>query len=159
MTPGGRRGARNRARRIFMGILRAMPPFQRRDITVPARVRFAPSPTGNLHVGGARTALFNWLVARHTGGVFVLRLEDTDSERSTPESEAQILRALEWLGLDWDEGPYRQSERSDVYLEAIDRLRAAGGVYAAWESEQELEIQREQARQNKRAPVVRGRRD
>ena len=159
MTPGGRRGARNRARRIFMGILRAMPPFQRRDITVPARVRFAPSPTGNLHVGGARTALFSWLVARHTGGVYVLRLEDTDSERSTPESEAQILRALEWLGLDWDEGPYRQSERSDVYLEAIDRLRAAGVVYAAWESEQELEIQREQARQNKRAPVVRGRRD
>jgi glutamyl-tRNA synthetase len=82
-----------------------MPPFQRRDITVPARVRFAPSPTGNLHVGGARTALFSWLVARHTGGTCVLRLEDTDRERSTPESEAQILRALEWLGLDWDEGP------------------------------------------------------
>jgi glutamyl-tRNA synthetase len=136
-----------------------MPPFQRRDITEPARVRFAPSPTGNLHVGGARTALFSWLVARHTGGTYVLRLEDTDRERSTPESEAQILRALEWLGLDWDEGPYRQSERGDVYLTAIDRLKAAGIVYPAWESEAELERQRDDARQNKRAPVVRGRRD
>ncbi len=116
-----------------------MPPFQRRDITVPARVRFAPSPTGNLHVGGARTALFSWLVARHTGGTYVLRLEDTDRERSTPESEAQILRALEWLGLDWDEGPYRQSERGEVYLAAIDRLKDAGIVYAAWETEAELE--------------------
>jgi glutamyl-tRNA synthetase len=122
-------------------------------------VRFAPSPTGNLHVGGARTALFNWLVARHTGGVFILRLEDTDRQRSTPESEAQILRALEWLGLDWDEGPFRQSERSHVYLEAIDRLKAAGAVYAAWETEEELEAQRTAARANKQAPVVRGRRD
>lgn len=136
-----------------------MPPFQRRDITGPARVRFAPSPTGNLHVGGARTALFSWLVARHTGGTYVLRLEDTDRERSTPESEAQILRALEWLGLDWDEGPYRQSERGEVYLAAINRLRDAGIVYPAWESEEELEQQRIEARQNKRAPVVRGRRD
>lgn len=122
-------------------------------------MRFAPSPTGNLHVGGARTALFNWLVARHTGGVFILRLEDTDRQRSTPESEAQILRALEWLGLDWDEGPFRQSERSHVYLEAIDRLKAAGAVYAAWETEEELEAQRTAARANKQAPVVRGRRD
>lgn len=136
-----------------------MPPFQRRDITEPARVRFAPSPTGNLHVGGARTALFSWLVARHTGGTFVLRLEDTDRERSTPESEAQILRALEWLGLDWDEGPFRQSERGEVYLEAIDRLKAAGVVYAAWETDEELEEQRSAARRDKRAPVVRGRRD
>ncbi len=136
-----------------------MPPIQRREIEGPARVRFAPSPTGNLHVGGARTALFNWLVARHTGGVFVLRLEDTDKERSTPESEAQILRAMEWLGLDWDEGPYRQSERSDVYLDAIERLKASGHVYAAWETEEELETQRDNARAHKQAPVVRGRRD
>jgi len=136
-----------------------MPPFQRRDITEPARVRFAPSPTGNLHVGGARTALFSWLVARHTGGVSVLRLEDTDRERSTPESEAQILRSLEWLGLDWDEGPYRQSTRGDVYLTAIERLKATRVVYAAWETDEELEVQREEARSNKRAPVVRGRRD
>src|ERR1019366_5165920 len=95
----------------------------------------------------------------HTGGVFVLRLEDTDRERSTVESEAQILRALEWLGLDWDEGPFRQSERSGVYLAAIDRLKAAGVVYAAWETEDELEAQRVAARANKQAPVVRGRRD
>ena len=87
-------------------------------------MRFAPSPTGHLHVGGARTALFNWLLARHTGGTFVLRLEDTDRERSTPESEAEILRALAWLGLDYDEGPFRQSERGDVYRDAVERLKA-----------------------------------
>jgi glutamyl-tRNA synthetase len=123
------------------------------------RVRFAPSPTGNLHVGGARTALFNWLLARHTGGVFVLRLEDTDRERSTPESEAQILRAMAWLGLDWDEGPARQSERDAVYRAAIERLKAAGAIYQAWESDEELDAQRAAARADKRAPVVRGRRD
>ena len=125
----------------------------------PARVRFAPSPTGRLHVGGARTALFNWLAARHTGGVFALRIEDTDRERSTPESEAEILRVLRWLGLDWDEGPVRQSERDAVYRDAIERLRAAGAVYAAYETEAELEAQRAQARADKRAPVVRGWRD
>ena len=88
------------------------------------RVRFAPSPTGHLHVGNARTALFNWLLARRHGGTFVLRIEDTDSERSTRESEAAILDDLRWMGLDWDEGvgrrrrrtgPYRQSERLDIY--------------------------------------------
>jgi len=122
-------------------------------------VRFAPSPTGTLHVGGARTALFNWLLARHTGGAFILRLEDTDRERSTPESEAEILRALRWLGLDWDEGPFRQSERDEVYRAAVERLRASGAVYPAWETEEELEAQRAAARADKRAPVVRGRRD
>ncbi len=132
---------------------------ERREITGPARVRFAPSPTGTLHVGGARTALFNWLVARNTGGDFVLRLEDTDRERSTPESEAEILRALSWLGLDWDEGPVRQSERGDVHRQAIERLREAGAIYPAWESEEELETQRAAARESKQAPVVRGRRD
>ncbi|MDX6645436.1 MAG: nondiscriminating glutamyl-tRNA synthetase [Miltoncostaeaceae bacterium] len=125
----------------------------------PARVRFAPSPTGSLHVGGARTALFNWLVARQTGGTFVLRLEDTDRERSTPESEAEILRALTWLGLDWDEGPFRQSERDAVYRDAIERLRAAGAVYPAYETEEEVEAQRAAARADRRAPVVRGLRD
>jgi glutamyl-tRNA synthetase len=128
-------------------------------VTGPARVRFAPSPTGTLHVGGARTALFNWLIARHTGGTFVLRLEDTDRERSTPESEAEILRAMTWLGLDWDEGPYRQSERGDVYAAAIERLKAAGAIYPAYETDEELEAQRAAARADKRAPVVRGRRD
>jgi glutamyl-tRNA synthetase len=132
---------------------------ERRDITGPARVRFAPSPTGRLHVGGARTALFNWLIARGTGGAFVLRLEDTDRERSTPESEAEILRAMAWLGLDHDEGPFRQSERGEVYREAVERLKASGAVYPAWESDEELEAQRAAARADKRAPVVRGRRD
>jgi glutamyl-tRNA synthetase len=131
----------------------------RRDITGDVRVRFAPSPTGLLHVGGARTALFNWLIARHTGGTMVLRLEDTDRERSTAASEAQILRSMEWLGLDWDEGPFRQSERDVVYRDAIERLKAAGAVYAAWETDEELEAQREAARADRRAPVVRGRRD
>jgi glutamyl-tRNA synthetase len=128
-------------------------------VTGPARVRFAPSPTGSLHVGGARTALFNWLVARGGGGTFVLRMEDTDRERSTPESEAEILRVLGWLGLDWDEGPFRQSERGEVYAGAVERLRAAGAVYPAYETEEELEAQRAAARADKRAPVVRGRRD
>ena len=128
-------------------------------MTGPARVRFAPSPTGSLHVGGARTALFNWLIARHTGGTFVLRLEDTDRERSTPESEAEILRCLTWLGLDWDEGPDRQSERGPVYEEAIARLKASGAIYPAYETDEELEAQRAAARADKRAPVVRGARD
>jgi glutamyl-tRNA synthetase len=128
-------------------------------VTGPARVRFAPSPTGRLHVGGARTALFNWLLARRTGGTFVLRMEDTDRERSTPESEAEILRVLRWLGLDWDEGPFRQSERGAVYARAVQRLRASGAVYPAYETEGELEAQRAAARADRRAPVVRGRRD
>lgn len=132
---------------------------ERKDITGPVRVRFAPSPTGSLHVGGARTALFNWLLARSAGGAFVLRLEDTDRGRSTPESEAEILRALGWLGLDWDEGPFRQSERADVYAAAVDRLKESGAIYPAWETDEEMEAQRAAARADKRAPVVRGRRD
>ena len=132
---------------------------QRPEVTGPARVRFAPSPTGSLHVGGARTALFNWLIARQGGGAFVLRLEDTDRERSTPESEAEILRVLGWLGLDWDEGPVRQSERGALYSSAVERLREAGAVYQAYETEEELEAQRAAARADRRAPVVRGRRD
>lgn len=125
----------------------------------PLRVRFAPSPTGSLHVGGARTALFNWLAARHADGTFILRLEDTDRERSTPESEAEILRVMQWMGLDWDEGPYRQSERDDLYRDCIEKLKAAGAVYAAWETAEELDAMRAEARANKQAPVVRGRRD
>lgn len=101
------------------------------------RVRFAPSPTGYLHVGGVRTALFNWLFARHTGGKFILRLEDTDDARNTAEAERIIYDGLRWLGLDWDEGPdaggphgpYRQSERGPVYERALGRLREAGRVY------------------------------
>jgi len=128
-------------------------------MTTPLRVRFAPSPTGSLHVGGARTALFNWLAARHAKGTFILRMEDTDRERSTPESEAEILRVLQWLGLDWDEGPFRQSDRDDLYRDCIGRLKEAGVVYAAWETVEELDAMRAEARANKQAPVVRGRRD
>ena len=93
------------------------------------RVRFAPSPTGALHIGGARTALYNWLVARKAGGAFVLRIEDTDRERSTPENVEQILDALTWLGLDWDEGPISQAERRPRHREEIDRLLAEGHAY------------------------------
>src|SRR3954452_15840571 len=93
------------------------------------RLRFAPSPTGALHIGGARTALFNWLAARHDGGTFVLRIEDTDRERSTPENVGQILEALEWLGLDYDEGPIFQTERADRHREVIEQLLAGGHAY------------------------------
>jgi glutamyl-tRNA synthetase len=93
------------------------------------RVRFAPSPTGVLHIGGARTALYNWLLARGSGGEFVLRIEDTDRERSTPENVEQILDALRWLELDWDEGPISQWERGDRHKEAVDQLLESGNAY------------------------------
>jgi glutamyl-tRNA synthetase len=93
------------------------------------RVRFAPSPTGVLHIGGARTALYNWLLARGSGGTFVLRIEDTDRERSTPENVEQILEALRWLELDWDEGPFSQWERRERHTEATERLLASGHAY------------------------------
>jgi glutamyl-tRNA synthetase len=93
------------------------------------RVRFAPSPTGALHIGGARTALFNWLLARHSGGAMVLRIEDTDRERSTPENVEQILDALRWLQLDWDEGPMFQSERAERHHEAVTQLLDSGRAY------------------------------
>jgi glutamyl-tRNA synthetase len=115
------------------------------------RVRFAPSPTGYLHIGGVRTALFNWLWARKTGGTFVLRIEDTDQERSTPENEAIILREMRWLGLSWDEGPdvggphgpYRQMERLSIYKEFVDKLIAAGAAYRCYCTKEELDAQRE----------------
>jgi glutamyl-tRNA synthetase len=93
------------------------------------RVRFAPSPTGALHIGGARTALYNWLLARGSGGTFVLRIEDTDRERSTPENVEQILDALTWLGLDWDEGPHSQAERAPEHRAAIDQMLQSGHAY------------------------------
>ena len=93
------------------------------------RVRFAPSPTGALHIGGARTALFNWLLARHEGGALVLRIEDTDRERSTPENIEQILDALRWLELDWDEGPILQTERSERHREALQALLDGDHAY------------------------------
>src|SRR5256712_6444705 len=102
-------------------------------MTEAVRVRFAPSPTGLLHVGGARTALFNWLSARHHRGAFILRIEDTDRSRSTDENIGAIVEALQWLGLDWDEGPpapgYRQTERFESYREHAARLRATGRAY------------------------------
>lgn len=122
------------------------------------RVRFAPSPTGYLHIGGARTALYNWLYARHHGGTFVLRIEDTDKERSTPENTAAILEALRWLGLDWDEGPevggphasYFQSERGDLYRKEITRLLEEGKAYRCYCTQEELNAKREQAQREKR---------
>ncbi|MDX1972243.1 MAG: glutamate--tRNA ligase [Candidatus Sumerlaeia bacterium] len=109
------------------------------------RVRFAPSPTGYLHVGGARTALFNWLWARHNGGTFILRIEDTDLERSTDASTDQILDSLKWLGLDWDEGPFFQSKRGDVYRAHLQKLADEGKIYRAFETHEELEAAREKA--------------
>src|SRR5438270_9249707 len=88
----------------------------------PVRVRFAPSPTGYLHVGGARTALFNWLFARRLHGVMILRIEDTDAERNKPELVNGIIDALAWLGLDWDEGPFYQSQRGPLYRDAARKL-------------------------------------
>ncbi|KUK40579.1 MAG: Glutamate--tRNA ligase 1, partial [Clostridia bacterium 62_21] len=93
------------------------------------RVRFAPSPTGSLHVGGARTALFNWLFARHHGGKFILRVDDTDLERSTEESMRGILEGLQWLGIDWDEGPIYQSQRLDEYRKFANKLLEEGKAY------------------------------
>jgi glutamyl-tRNA synthetase len=110
------------------------------------RVRFAPSPTGSLHVGGARTALYNWLFARRHGGAFILRIEDTDVERSRRELTDQILHALRWLGLDWDEGPFFQSERSSLYREAADRLLAEGKAYRAFEMPEELDAMKSAAK-------------
>jgi glutamyl-tRNA synthetase len=102
------------------------------------RVRFAPSPTGALHIGGARTALFNWLEARHEGGSMLLRIEDTDRERSTPENVAQILDALRWLELDWDEGPVMQSARSERHREALAALLDSGRAYRSNASSEDV---------------------
>lgn len=130
----------------------------------PPRVRFAPSPTGVLHVGGARTALFNWLFAKSQGGEMVLRIEDTDVARSTTESEEAILEGLRWCGLTWDEGPdvggdrgpYRQSERirAGIYQEQLDRLIAAGHAYRCFLTPEELDEMRAEAERNEQAFVV-----
>jgi nondiscriminating glutamyl-tRNA synthetase len=126
----------------------------------PVRIRFAPSPTGYLHVGGARTAIFNWLYARKHKGIFVLRIEDTDVSRSTQESERTLLEDLRWLGLDWDEGPdtggphepYRQSQRLAVYDDAVNRLIREGIAYPCFCSEEELEAKRQAAQAKNEAP-------
>ena len=109
------------------------------------KVRFAPSPTGNLHIGSARTALFNWLFARSQGGSFVLRIEDTDTARSTDEFIDGILEGMKWMGLDWDEGPFRQTERFDLYKKHIDDLLKSGDAYYCYCSPEELDVHRKQA--------------
>ncbi|MGB2692430.1 MAG: glutamate--tRNA ligase [Thermodesulfobacteriota bacterium] len=109
------------------------------------RTRFAPSPTGSLHVGGARTAIFNWLFARHAGGQFVLRIEDTDRTRSTEESIQEITDAMQWLGLDWDEGPFRQSDRLDIYQKIANQLLESGHAYKCYVTPEELEEKRKEA--------------
>lgn len=114
------------------------------------RVRFAPSPTGYLHVGGARTALYNWLFARHHGGVFILRIEDTDADRSKPELSQAILESMKWLGLDWDEGPFYQSERLERYREVAAELERRGHAYPCFCLPEDLQAKRAQAEAEKR---------
>jgi glutamyl-tRNA synthetase/nondiscriminating glutamyl-tRNA synthetase len=141
--------------------------------TTSPRVRFAPSPTGLLHVGNARTALYNWLFARRRGGAFLLRIEDTDMERSEARFESQLIEDLRWLGLDWDEGPadagdagpkekgaygpYRQSERLAIYAEHTERLLSEGKAYACFCTPEELEAERKQAVEENRPHVYSGR--
>ena len=120
------------------------------------RVRFAPSPTGYLHVGGARTALFNWLLARHQGGTFILRIEDTDVERSTQESVDAILEGMKWLGLDWDEGPFFQSDYFPLYKEYVQKLVDAGKAYKCCCSAEELDAKRNLAMAEGRKPKYDG---
>jgi nondiscriminating glutamyl-tRNA synthetase len=130
----------------------------------PVRVRFAPSPTGHLHVGNARTALFNWLFARQKGGTMVLRIEDTDVERSEARFEDQLIADLKWLGLDWDEGPdlggpytpYRQSERIESYREHAERLLEQGKAYLCFCTEADLQKERERAQAEHRQPIYSG---
>ncbi len=121
------------------------------------RVRFAPSPTGYLHIGGVRTALFNWLFARHNKGTFILRIEDTDQTRSTDESIQAILDGMEWCGMDYDEGPYRQTERMELYREHVDKLLASGRAYKCYCSPEELEERRKAALAAGRPPKYDGR--
>ena len=120
---------------------------------IPVRVRMAPSPTGSPHVGLARTALYNWAFARHHGGTFVFRIEDTDKERSTQESYDGLLEVMQWLGLDWDEGPlvggpygpYRQSEREDLYRDVLAKLRGHGSTYECYCTTDEVTARRKAA--------------
>ena len=120
------------------------------------RTRFAPSPTGYLHIGGARTALFNYLYARHCGGKFVLRIEDTDRQRSTPEAIDAILESMEWLQLEWDEGPFYQTERMELYRERIQALLSAGDAYPCVCTPEILEAKRAAALTEKRKPMYDG---
>jgi glutamyl-tRNA synthetase len=122
----------------------------------PIVTRFPPSPTGYLHIGGARTALFNWLYARKTKGRFVLRIEDTDAARSTTESLDAILESLEWLGIDWDEGPYFQTQRYSIYNEYIEKLIESGHAYHCACTSEEVDRMREEAKANGKKPMYNG---
>src|SRR5689334_13661819 len=125
------------------------------------RTRFAPSPTGYLHIGGVRTALFNWLYARQHGGQFLLRIDDTDEERNLAEALQPILDGFKWLGIDWDEGPeiggpyapYFQSQRKERYGEAVETLLAKGVAYRDYATKEELDAERKQAEAEKRPPL------
>ena len=121
------------------------------------RVRFAPSPTGHLHIGGARTALFNWLYARHNKGTFILRIEDTDRTRSTEDYIQSIIEGMEWLNLDWDEGPYRQTDRIDTYRTYTEKLMRDGKAYYCYCSPEELEQRRKEALAQGKLPKYDGR--
>ncbi len=123
----------------------------------PVVTRFPPSPTGFLHIGGARTALFNWLYARKTGGTFILRIEDTDEDRSTQESVDAILDSLEWLGIDWDEGPYFQTRRKEIHDRHIEKLVESGHAYHCSCTPEEIDAMREHARAKGLKPMYNGR--
>ena len=120
------------------------------------RVTMAPSPTGLLHVGNARTALFNYLFAKHEGGKLILRIEDTDLERSNPEFEKDILKNFEWLDIKWDEGPYRQSERTAIYAEYLGKLLKENKAYYCFCSEEDLELKRQDQLSRGEAPKYDG---
>jgi glutamyl-tRNA synthetase len=126
-------------------------------LTDKTRVRFAPSPTGHLHIGGARTALFNWLYVRHLDGTFILRIEDTDRSRSTEEFIAAIIEGMKWLGLDWDEGPFRQTDRFDIYRRYAERLIREGRAYYCYCTAEELEARRKEAMEQGKSPKYDGR--
>lgn len=121
------------------------------------RVRFAPSPTGHLHIGGARTALFNYLFARHNNGAFILRIEDTDRSRSTEEYIEAIIEGIKWLKLDWDEGPYRQTDRFDIYRSYVERLLNENKAYRCYCTAEELEQRRQEALAQGKTPKYDGR--
>ena len=125
-------------------------------MSVPVKVRFAPSPTGFLHIGGVRTALFNWLYAKNHGGKFILRIEDTDLSRSTEESIEEILESMRWLGLDWDEGPFRQTERQGIYSQKVGQLLSAGKAYHCYCTPEELDRKRSEAQKAGNKPKYDG---
>ncbi len=131
--------------------------FREVYVSNPVRVRFAPSPTGHLHIGGARTALFNWLFARHNNGTFILRIEDTDTTRSTELYIQAIIDGMNWLNLDWDEGPFRQTVRFDIYRRYVDRLLSEDKAYRCYCTADELEQRRQQALAEGKAPKYDGR--